>query len=78
MEAGLDFGQAVRAALGHGGMRALAKKHELTETSLSAVLNGTARSPYHRVRDALADHFGVAREWIDEQADLARKRQGNL
>lgn len=69
---GVSFADAVKAALGMS-VRAFAEKHDLLDTAVSNVINGSTPHPYERVRDALATELGVEREWIDEQVAAIRR-----
>jgi hypothetical protein len=67
--AGLPAGQAIRAILDteEGGLLLWAAKAELSYTSLSGLLRGTARTRYLREREALAKRFKVDLDWLAQQ-----------
>lgn len=66
--AGVDFPDAVKAALGMT-IREFAEKWGLAESAVSAVINGSTPHPYRRIRAALAEELGVETAWIDEQLE---------
>lgn len=63
--AGVRVPEAIKGALGMS-VREFAVKHELQESTVSAVINGSTPYPYEKVRGALALELGVEREYIDE------------
>lgn len=71
VSAGVAFPAAVKAALGMT-IREFAEKYNLPETAVSGLINGSTPYPQERVRDALAEEFGVDRAWIDEQCPRIR------
>ena len=72
MRAGLSFRVALKACLEEAGsgFKGLAEAEGLNRSALSALVGGTARSPYNRERDALAGALGVTRKWLDKQLAL--------
>jgi transcriptional regulator with XRE-family HTH domain len=71
--AGAPLALAVRAALGMS-QREIADAYGIGETTLSALLAGSARYPYERTRNVLAGALGVERGWLDQQIDHAGQR----
>jgi len=73
MRAGLSFPLAARSVLEQdaGGVTGVAKRHGVNRTALSALLGGSARSPYIREREVLALELGVTRKWLDNELQRA-------
>lgn len=69
VSAGIAFPDAVKASLGMS-IREFAEKHNIPETAVSGLINGSTPYPQERVRDALAAEFDVERAWIDEQCPV--------
>lgn len=69
--AGIEFPAAVKAALGMS-IRELAVKHGVSESAISALINGSTPYPYEKERAALATELEVEREWIDDQINRRR------
>ena len=64
---GLPLSVGVKAALEAEGktIRAWAYEMGLNETSVSALLGGSARTELKHVREALCDYFDVSPKWLD-------------
>lgn len=72
--AGVPIVDAIKAALPMTSA-AFAAKYDFPPPHVSACING--HRLHERVRAALAEELGVAREWLDEQLDsVMRERQG--
>jgi hypothetical protein len=64
---GIPFPAAVRAVL--GSIRDFSAAHDVSETAVSGLINGSAPYPYERERAALAVALGVERAWLDQRLD---------
>ncbi|MFP3948629.1 MAG: hypothetical protein ACLFWG_07850 [Longimicrobiales bacterium] len=63
--AGIEPGAAVRAALGMSIVDFCELYDDLRPDVISAILSGSVQYPYNRHRDALVEHLGTTREWLD-------------
>jgi hypothetical protein len=62
--AGASAATAIKESLG-GSVVDFAREEGLHPTAVYGVINGSAQTPYHDVRDRLAARLGVDREWLD-------------
>lgn len=70
---GVPLPMAIKAALGVS-VREFAAKHDLQETVVSGLINGSTPYPGERGRAALASELGVEREWLDSLLDAQREQ----
>lgn len=65
---GTPLPSAIKAALAMS-VREFAEKHQLHESAVSGLINGSTPYRQERVREALATELEVEREWLDELLD---------